>query len=275
MPGQPGHGAGQHGHLRLRRGVPLRPAAPRRRRPELRARFRQRHHSATSSSTARRWRTASPSRASSRRSKSEDYWRDAGTVDAYFEANMDLTRIIPALDLYDRNWPIWTYAEITPPAKFVHDEDGRRGMAVSSLVSGGCIISGAACASTLLFTGVHVHSWATLDGAVVLPEVDDRPAGAPEPRRHRPRRADPRGPGDRRGPGARRPALPPHRPGHLPGHPADAGPPGGLARTRQGAFPGGMARPMAAISARSAGLGRRWTPSRASPPGSRLKSQSR
>ena len=71
---------------------------------------------------------------------------------------MDLTRIIPALDLYDRNWPIWTYAEITPPAKFVHDEDGRRGMAVSSLVSGGCIISGAVLRDTLLFTGVHVHS---------------------------------------------------------------------------------------------------------------------
>ena len=106
------------------------------------------------------------------KSKSEDYWRDAGTVDAYFDANMDLTRIIPALDLYDRNWPIWTYSEITPPAKFVHDENGRRGMAVSSLVSGGCIISGAALRDTLLFTGVHVHSWAKLDGAVVLPEVD-------------------------------------------------------------------------------------------------------
>jgi glucose-1-phosphate adenylyltransferase len=106
------------------------------------------------------------------KAESEDYWRDAGTVDAYFDANMDLTRIIPALDLYDRNWPIWTYAEITPPAKFVHDADGRRGMAVSSLVSGGCIVSGASLRDSLLFTGVHVHSWAKLDGAVVLPEVD-------------------------------------------------------------------------------------------------------
>ncbi|MGE3741948.1 MAG: sugar phosphate nucleotidyltransferase, partial [Geminicoccaceae bacterium] len=105
-------------------------------------------------------------------SESEDYWRDAGTVDAYFEANMDLTRIIPALDLFDQNWPIWTYAEITPPAKFVHDEEGRRGMAVSSLVSGGCIISGASLRDTLLFSHVHVHSWAQLEGAVVLPEVD-------------------------------------------------------------------------------------------------------
>ena len=108
------------------------------------------------------------------RSKQENeaYWRDAGTVDAYFEANMDLTRVVPALDLYDRGWPIWTYAEITPPAKFVHDEDGRRGVAVSSLVSGGCIISGAKLHSSLLFTNVHVHSWAHLDQAVVLPEVE-------------------------------------------------------------------------------------------------------
>jgi glucose-1-phosphate adenylyltransferase len=104
--------------------------------------------------------------------EAEDYWRDAGTVDAYFDANMDLTRIIPALDLYDRNWPIWTYAEITPPAKFVHDEEGRRGQAVSSMVSGGCIISGASLRDTLLFTGVHVHSYCRLTGCVVLPEVE-------------------------------------------------------------------------------------------------------
>jgi glucose-1-phosphate adenylyltransferase len=102
----------------------------------------------------------------------EDYRRDAGTVDAYFEANMDLTRVVPALDLYDKDWPIWTYAEITPPAKFVHNDEGRRGQAVSSLVSGGCIVSGANLQSSLLFTGVHVHSWAELDRCVVLPEVD-------------------------------------------------------------------------------------------------------
>jgi glucose-1-phosphate adenylyltransferase len=102
----------------------------------------------------------------------EDYWRDVGTVDAYFEANMDLTRIIPALDIYDQDWPIWTYAEITPPAKFVHDEAGRRGMAVSSLVSGGCIISGATLRETLLFNRVHVHSYSELEEAVVLPEVE-------------------------------------------------------------------------------------------------------
>src|SRR5690606_2709143 len=71
------------------------------------------------------------------------YWRDVGTVDAYWEANIDLTDIVPELDLYDTDWPIWTYAEIKPPAKFVHDEEGRRGMAISSLVAGDCIISGA------------------------------------------------------------------------------------------------------------------------------------
>ena len=97
------------------------------------------------------------------------YWRDVGTVDAYWAANVDLTDIVPDLDLYDRAWPIWTYGEITPPAKFVHDVDGRRGVAVSSLVSGGCIISGAAVSRSLLFTGVRVHSYSTVHEAVVLP----------------------------------------------------------------------------------------------------------
>jgi glucose-1-phosphate adenylyltransferase len=100
------------------------------------------------------------------------YWRDVGTVDAYWEANVDLTDIVPELDLYDQDWPIWTFAEITPPAKFVHDEEGRRGMAVTSLVSGGCIVSGASLRRSLLFTGVRAHSYATLDGAVVLPYVE-------------------------------------------------------------------------------------------------------
>jgi glucose-1-phosphate adenylyltransferase len=102
----------------------------------------------------------------------EAYWRDVGTIDAYWEANIDLTRVIPELDLYDQDWPIWTYAEITPPAKFVHDSEGRRGQAVSSLVSGGCIISGASLRNSLLFTRVHVHSYSRLEGAVILPDVD-------------------------------------------------------------------------------------------------------
>jgi glucose-1-phosphate adenylyltransferase len=99
------------------------------------------------------------------------YWRDVGTVDAYWAANIDLTDVVPELDLYDREWPIWTYAELTPPAKFVHDEEGRRGQAVSSLVSGGCIISGASLRRSLLFTGVTVHSYASVENAVIMPYV--------------------------------------------------------------------------------------------------------
>jgi glucose-1-phosphate adenylyltransferase len=101
----------------------------------------------------------------------EPYWRDVGTVDAYWEANIDLTATVPSLDLYDQDWPIWTYSEVTPPAKFVHDTDGRRGLAISSLVSGGCIVSGAAIRDTLLFTGVRVNSFSNLESAVVLPRV--------------------------------------------------------------------------------------------------------
>jgi len=100
------------------------------------------------------------------------YWRDVGTVDAYWASNIDLTDILPELDLYDRSWPIWTHGEITPPAKFVHDEEGRRGSAITSLVSGGCIISGAALRRSLLFTGVHLHSYAKVENAVILPYVD-------------------------------------------------------------------------------------------------------
>ncbi|WP_284257730.1 glucose-1-phosphate adenylyltransferase [Acidocella aquatica] len=100
------------------------------------------------------------------------YWRDVGTLDAYWAANIDLTDIVPQLDLYDRDWPIWTYGEITPPAKFVHDEGARRGVAISSLVSGGCIVSGASITHTLLHTGVHVHSFADVKNAVILPYAE-------------------------------------------------------------------------------------------------------
>jgi len=79
---------------------------------------------------------------------------------------------VPALDLFDRNWPIWTYGEITPPAKFVHNEDGRRGIGISSLVSGGCIISGASLLNSLLFTGVQIHSYSHVEEAVILPYAD-------------------------------------------------------------------------------------------------------
>jgi glucose-1-phosphate adenylyltransferase len=104
--------------------------------------------------------------------ETESYWRDVGTVDAYWEANIDLTDIVPALDLYDHKWPIWTYGEITPPAKFVHDEDGRRGEAISSLVSGGCIVSGATLRRSLLFTGVRINSYSQVSGGCILPYVE-------------------------------------------------------------------------------------------------------
>jgi glucose-1-phosphate adenylyltransferase len=103
-------------------------------------------------------------------SESHAYWRDVGTVDAYWEANIDLTDVVPQLDLYDRNWPLWTYAEIVPPAKFVHDIDGRRGSAVSSLIAGDCIVSGAHVRRSLLFTGVRANSYSSLEEAVVLPQ---------------------------------------------------------------------------------------------------------
>ena len=92
------------------------------------------------------------------RAESEAYWRDVGTIDAYWAAHVDLTDVVPAFDIYDHEWPIWTYAEISPPAKFVHDEDGRRGSAISSLVSTGCTVSGAKLRRTLLSNQAHSHS---------------------------------------------------------------------------------------------------------------------
>lgn len=102
----------------------------------------------------------------------EPYWRDVGTIDAYWEANIDLTRVTPALNMYDREWPIFTYQEQLPPAKFVFDDEDRRGMAVDSLVSGGCVISGSRVKQSLLFSSVRVNSYSELEEAVVLPEVD-------------------------------------------------------------------------------------------------------
>jgi glucose-1-phosphate adenylyltransferase len=104
--------------------------------------------------------------------EAQAYWRDVGTLDAYWGANIDLCEALPALDLYDQEWPIWTFAPITPPAKTIHDEEGRRGEAINSLLSGGCIVSGASVRKSLLFTGVRVHSYAQLSQAVVLPKVE-------------------------------------------------------------------------------------------------------
>ncbi|HEX2797275.1 MAG TPA: sugar phosphate nucleotidyltransferase, partial [Immundisolibacter sp.] len=99
------------------------------------------------------------------------YWRDVGTLDAYYAANMDLVGVTPELNLYDTEWPIWTLQEQVPPAKFVFDDDGRRGMAVDSVVSGGCIISGATVRKSLLFTNVHIEAGAQVEECVVLPQV--------------------------------------------------------------------------------------------------------
>jgi glucose-1-phosphate adenylyltransferase len=100
------------------------------------------------------------------------YWRDVGTVDAYFEANLDLTQVTPDLNLYDEDWPIWTYQEQLPSAKFVFDDEGRRGVAMDSMVSGGCIISGSPVRRSLLFSNVRVHSFCTVEDSVILPDVD-------------------------------------------------------------------------------------------------------
>jgi glucose-1-phosphate adenylyltransferase len=99
------------------------------------------------------------------------YWKDVGTVDAFWEAHIDMTNFVPELDLWDETWPIWTYNEAVPPAKFIHNENGRRGMAISSMIAGGCIISGTEVRNSVLFTNVHTNSYAVLDHAVVLPEV--------------------------------------------------------------------------------------------------------
>ncbi len=99
------------------------------------------------------------------------YWRDVGTIDAYWEANMELTRVTPELNMYDNQWPIWTYQEQLPPAKFVFQDEGRTGQARDSIVSGGCIISGSSITSSVLFSGVRVHSYSEVDGAVLLPNV--------------------------------------------------------------------------------------------------------
>ena len=100
------------------------------------------------------------------------YWRDVGTLDAFWEANLDLVHVTPDLNLYDETWPIWTYQEQLPPAKFVFDDDGRRGTAIDSMVSGGCIVSGSLVRRSLLFSRVRVHSYCTVEDSVILGDVD-------------------------------------------------------------------------------------------------------
>jgi glucose-1-phosphate adenylyltransferase len=99
------------------------------------------------------------------------YWRDVGTLDAYWQANIDLTRITPSLNLWDRGWPVWTHQENAPPAKFVHAEPRRKGSAIETMIGGGCIISGSEICNSLVSPYVHTHSYSTLRESVVLPDV--------------------------------------------------------------------------------------------------------
>jgi glucose-1-phosphate adenylyltransferase len=147
------------------------------------------------------------------------YWRDVGTVDAYWAANLDLASTIPELDLYDRKWPIWTNQEQLPPAKFVRDLNGQQGEITNLLVCGGCVISGSTVGKSVLSSAVRVHSFCHINEAVLLPQVT---VGPNRPRLHGAGRAR-----DRRGSGRRRAALFPHRERHYARHA------GGAAATRE------------------------------------------
>jgi glucose-1-phosphate adenylyltransferase len=105
------------------------------------------------------------------KTSAQSYWRDVGTVDAYYDANVELVHVAPELNLYDEEWPIWTYQAHQPPAKFVLNDHGRRGMAINSMVSGGCIVSGAMIEQSMLFSGVHVQEHSHLLRSVVLPNT--------------------------------------------------------------------------------------------------------
>jgi glucose-1-phosphate adenylyltransferase len=104
--------------------------------------------------------------------RAQAYWRDVGTVDAYYDANLELVHVSPELNLYDEAWPIWTYQQQGPGAKFVLDDEGRRGHAINSMVAGGCIVSGAVIRESLLFSGVMVDECSEVYRSVILPEVE-------------------------------------------------------------------------------------------------------
>jgi glucose-1-phosphate adenylyltransferase len=106
------------------------------------------------------------------KTRAQSYWRDVGTIDAYYDANIELVHVKPELNIYDQDWPIWTYQVQQPPAKFILDEDGRRGTAINSMVSGGCIISGAIVHNSLLFSNVRVNERSSIDRSVILPNVE-------------------------------------------------------------------------------------------------------
>jgi glucose-1-phosphate adenylyltransferase len=106
------------------------------------------------------------------KTRAQSYWRDVGTIDAYYDANLELVHVRPELNIYDQDWPIWTYQVQQPPAKFILDEEGRRGMALNSMVSGGCIISGAVVRESLLFSNVRVQEGSSISRSVVLNNVE-------------------------------------------------------------------------------------------------------
>ncbi len=153
--------------------------------------------------------------------QAEPYWRDVGTVEAYWQANIDLTDVIPPLDLYDSNWPIWSNSELSPPAKFVHDVDGRRGQAITSLVSGGCIVSGSSVRRSLLFTGVRAHSHSSRGGRSHSAVCRHRPERAAVEGRGRCQCAHSGRSCGRRGSHPRRAAVSGAPSRHLPHHPTD------------------------------------------------------
>ena len=194
--------AGQHGHLHLQCALSSTRSWSATSPTRTRATTSARTSSRAPSRTARPWRTPSSSVPSARAMNEEPYWRDVGTIDAYWDANIDLTATDPLLNLYDTRWPIWTYQPQLPPAKFVHNQDDRRGMAIESLVSGGCIVSG---------PGVPLGAVLERACALVLERglvgAAARRAGRPRCAAHarggRPRLRDPRRHGDRRG--SRRP----------------------------------------------------------------------
>jgi glucose-1-phosphate adenylyltransferase len=106
------------------------------------------------------------------KTRAQSYWRDVGTIDAYYDASLELVHVKPELNIYDQDWPIWTYQVQQPPAKFILDEEGRRGVAINSMVSGGCIISGAVVRESLLFSDVRVDEGSSIQSSVVLPHVE-------------------------------------------------------------------------------------------------------
>jgi glucose-1-phosphate adenylyltransferase len=106
------------------------------------------------------------------KTRAQSYWRDVGTIDAYYDASLELVHVKPELNIYDQDWPIWTYQVQQPPAKFILDEDGRRGVAINSMVSGGCIISGAVVRESLLFSDVRIDEGSSIQNSVILPHVE-------------------------------------------------------------------------------------------------------